>query len=260
VLDRAIYAAGALEEGGRIAIRRDRAAERVTLVTDPDRLTQVFINLISNAQKYCDARRRSCGSRCAGPGRGGGCLRRQRQGHPGPPAEPDLREIRAARHRQGRAGRGAGPCDQPRDHGPAGRQPDLPAGARGHAVRRAPARRRAPEMSTWPAGRWPSRDFLNPPRGTTGPSPPGSSRVSCMSDTPPIAEARQSVLSRIVAAHRAQGGGGARPLGRLVGGLATGAQACGGAVQGAGPGPSEAEVRGTCRLPPALDGLPEDTG
>jgi signal transduction histidine kinase len=55
VLDRAIYAAGALEEGGRIAIRRDRAAERVTLVTDPDRLTQVFINLISNAQKYCDA-------------------------------------------------------------------------------------------------------------------------------------------------------------------------------------------------------------
>jgi signal transduction histidine kinase len=55
VLDRAIYAAGAQEEGGRIAIRRDRAAERVTLVTDPDRLTQVFINLISNAQKYCDA-------------------------------------------------------------------------------------------------------------------------------------------------------------------------------------------------------------
>jgi signal transduction histidine kinase len=55
VLDRAIYAAGALEEGGRIAIRRDRAAEAVTLVTDPDRLTQVFINLISNAQKYCDA-------------------------------------------------------------------------------------------------------------------------------------------------------------------------------------------------------------
>jgi signal transduction histidine kinase len=24
-------------------------------VTDPDRLTQVFINLISNAQKYCEA-------------------------------------------------------------------------------------------------------------------------------------------------------------------------------------------------------------
>ncbi|MBY6200761.1 sodium:solute symporter [Maritalea mobilis] len=55
VLDRAIYAAGALEEGGRIAIRRDRAREAVTLWTDADRLAQVFINLISNAQKYCDA-------------------------------------------------------------------------------------------------------------------------------------------------------------------------------------------------------------
>lgn len=55
ILDRAIYAAGALEEGGRITIRRDPEAEHVTLLTDPDRLTQVFINLISNAQKYCDA-------------------------------------------------------------------------------------------------------------------------------------------------------------------------------------------------------------
>ncbi len=55
VLDRAIYAAGALEEGGRIAIRRAREAERVELHTDADRLAQVFINLISNAQKYCDA-------------------------------------------------------------------------------------------------------------------------------------------------------------------------------------------------------------
>jgi Na+/proline symporter/nitrogen-specific signal transduction histidine kinase len=55
VLDRAFYAAGAMEEGGRIVIRRDAAAEQVTLVTDPDRLAQVFINLISNAQKYCDA-------------------------------------------------------------------------------------------------------------------------------------------------------------------------------------------------------------
>jgi signal transduction histidine kinase len=36
-------------------------------MTDPDRLTQVFINLISNAQKYCDAEapelRIECGSR-----------------------------------------------------------------------------------------------------------------------------------------------------------------------------------------------------
>jgi signal transduction histidine kinase len=55
VLDRAIYAAGALAEDGRLAIRRDRGTEAVTLWTDADRLAQVFINLISNAQKYCDA-------------------------------------------------------------------------------------------------------------------------------------------------------------------------------------------------------------
>jgi len=55
VLDRAINAAGAQEEGGRLRIRRDRSAEGVLLRTDADRLAQVFINLISNAQKYCDA-------------------------------------------------------------------------------------------------------------------------------------------------------------------------------------------------------------
>ncbi|MDG4648126.1 ATP-binding protein [Roseibacterium sp. SDUM158017] len=55
VLDRAVHAAGALEGGGRLEIRRDREAERVVVHTDADRLAQVFINLISNAQKYCDA-------------------------------------------------------------------------------------------------------------------------------------------------------------------------------------------------------------
>ncbi|MEY3002990.1 MAG: hypothetical protein RLZZ491_166 [Pseudomonadota bacterium] len=54
VLDRAIHAAGA-QADGRLSIRRDPDAEAVTLWTDPDRLAQVFINLISNAQKYCDA-------------------------------------------------------------------------------------------------------------------------------------------------------------------------------------------------------------
>jgi signal transduction histidine kinase len=54
VLDRAIHAAGA-QADGRLIIRRDPDAEAVTLWTDPDRLAQVFINLISNAQKYCDA-------------------------------------------------------------------------------------------------------------------------------------------------------------------------------------------------------------
>jgi signal transduction histidine kinase len=83
VLDRAIYAAGALEEGGRIAIRRDRGGRAVTLVTDPDRLTQVFINLISNAQKYCDAEAPELRIEVhRRPGHGRGCLRRQRQGHP----------------------------------------------------------------------------------------------------------------------------------------------------------------------------------
>lgn len=55
VLDRATYAAGAMEEGGRISIKRTPEAEAIEVVTDGDRLAQVFINLISNAQKYCDA-------------------------------------------------------------------------------------------------------------------------------------------------------------------------------------------------------------
>jgi signal transduction histidine kinase len=39
----------------RIEIRRKRLAETVHLCTDLDRLSQVFINLIVNAQKYCAA-------------------------------------------------------------------------------------------------------------------------------------------------------------------------------------------------------------
>ncbi|SDD10907.1 ATP-binding protein [Ruegeria marina] len=38
-----------------LRIRRNSGSEQVVLQTDLDRLTQVFINLISNAQKYCDA-------------------------------------------------------------------------------------------------------------------------------------------------------------------------------------------------------------
>lgn len=59
LLDRAVVAAGggSLEKprAGSIEIIRNRAAELVDLTTDPDRLTQVFINLIGNAQKYCNA-------------------------------------------------------------------------------------------------------------------------------------------------------------------------------------------------------------
>ncbi|MGB8621882.1 MAG: ATP-binding protein [Paracoccaceae bacterium] len=55
LLDRAVAATGSSDRAGRLAVRRDRTAEDVMLVTDTDRLSQVFINLISNAQKYCDA-------------------------------------------------------------------------------------------------------------------------------------------------------------------------------------------------------------
>ncbi|KIT14429.1 ATP-binding protein [Jannaschia aquimarina] len=52
VLDRAVTAAA---PDRRLAIIRDRTAEEIALVTDADRLAQVFINLIANAAKYCDA-------------------------------------------------------------------------------------------------------------------------------------------------------------------------------------------------------------
>ncbi|SLN43158.1 Sensor protein kinase WalK [Roseivivax jejudonensis] len=57
VIDRAVAAASAGTEGATLSIRRDRAAEDVALETDLDRLAQVFINLVSNAGKYCEAER-----------------------------------------------------------------------------------------------------------------------------------------------------------------------------------------------------------
>jgi signal transduction histidine kinase len=51
LIDRALRSAGAEQ----MNVLRDPAAEAVILRTDTDRLSQVFINLISNAQKYCDA-------------------------------------------------------------------------------------------------------------------------------------------------------------------------------------------------------------
>ncbi len=53
VIDRAVAAAGV--GTGDIVIQRRRGAESLALTTDLDRLTQVFINLIANAAKYCDA-------------------------------------------------------------------------------------------------------------------------------------------------------------------------------------------------------------
>ncbi len=52
VLDRAVAAVGLRDSG--LEVRRSRSDEAVTLVTDLDRLTQVFINIIANVRKYCD--------------------------------------------------------------------------------------------------------------------------------------------------------------------------------------------------------------
>ncbi len=51
VIDRALTASG--DTG--LGVLRDRAAEEVEVSTDPDRLAQVFINIVTNAAKYCDA-------------------------------------------------------------------------------------------------------------------------------------------------------------------------------------------------------------
>ncbi len=53
LITRAVDAAGA--SGQKIAVLRKPAREAVMLETDLDRLAQVFINLIANAAKYCDA-------------------------------------------------------------------------------------------------------------------------------------------------------------------------------------------------------------
>ncbi len=56
VLQRALNATSALEESVRLQIDCDLdVAADWRLYTDADRLSQVFINLISNAQKYCEA-------------------------------------------------------------------------------------------------------------------------------------------------------------------------------------------------------------
>jgi Na+/proline symporter/nitrogen-specific signal transduction histidine kinase len=55
MIDRALAAAGQTRPERSFDIQRDFGAEEIFLRTDADRLVQVFINLISNARKYCDA-------------------------------------------------------------------------------------------------------------------------------------------------------------------------------------------------------------
>ena len=85
------------------------ASETVALYTDADCLAQVFINLISNAQKYCDAETTAPvdpGARqLLRPGRGG--FHRQRKRNPAAPAGADLRGNSPAPTARGaRRGRG----------------------------------------------------------------------------------------------------------------------------------------------------------
>jgi Na+/proline symporter/nitrogen-specific signal transduction histidine kinase len=55
MIDRALAAAGSTGPSRGFSVERSALAEDVFLRTDADRLVQVFINLISNARKYCDA-------------------------------------------------------------------------------------------------------------------------------------------------------------------------------------------------------------
>mgnify|MGYP000053044661 FL=1 len=55
MLDRAVAATSSLDKDGRMVIERHPGSEDLPLMTDTDRLSQVFINLIANANKYCDA-------------------------------------------------------------------------------------------------------------------------------------------------------------------------------------------------------------
>lgn len=57
MIDTALTAARQTRPDREFQVVRDLPAEAIYLRTDADRLTQVFINLISNARKYCDATR-----------------------------------------------------------------------------------------------------------------------------------------------------------------------------------------------------------
>ena len=55
LIDRAITASNSVRAQRDFTIHRQRDAEQIVLFTDIGRLAQVFINILSNARKYCDA-------------------------------------------------------------------------------------------------------------------------------------------------------------------------------------------------------------
>ncbi|MEO0829702.1 MAG: HAMP domain-containing sensor histidine kinase [Pseudomonadota bacterium] len=55
MIDQAIQSTGIKTADRPLRLDRRRRDEQVEVITDTDRLTQVFINLIGNAHKYCDA-------------------------------------------------------------------------------------------------------------------------------------------------------------------------------------------------------------
>ena len=55
LIDKALTASNSVQPSREFRILRNPAEEQVTLRTDTGRLTQVFINVLSNARKYCDA-------------------------------------------------------------------------------------------------------------------------------------------------------------------------------------------------------------
>ncbi|MEV8468516.1 sensor histidine kinase [Fluviibacterium sp. DFM31] len=57
VIDRAVFATSAVSADRVFTIDRNEVREAVQICTDLDRLSQVFINLIANARKYCDSPR-----------------------------------------------------------------------------------------------------------------------------------------------------------------------------------------------------------
>lgn len=57
LINRAVQAASSTRPERVFRIERDFPTEHMAVFTDTDRLVQVFINLISNARKYCDAER-----------------------------------------------------------------------------------------------------------------------------------------------------------------------------------------------------------